>query len=304
LTEIFTIQKAIASAICDALGATLANMPATRNAERPAPSMDAYRAYLRARFHRNQWTAEGFSKSIEYFQKALDYEPNYVQALAGISEAHILRAILGDVAPEPYFTLAREAAERAIALSQSSAQAYLSLAWIYHLYDWQWKAGDAQIRQALALEPNFAEAHHLNGIALGVRGRLRDASQSFARALQLDPLSLVIHTHAALIPYFSGDFSGAEGQLRSALSMDRNFVEAHWILGWIYECQQKYEQALNEFQTAIDLSKENPIIMGDKACVHALMGNSGHAREILSQLGADIKWVRLLWNDGQLAQNQ
>jgi Flp pilus assembly protein TadD len=173
---------------------------------------------------------------------------------------------------------------RALALSPDSAQAHLAMAWIYHVYDWQWQQGDAEIRDALALEPSFADAHHLNGILLGLRGRFREASQSFVTALQLDPLSLVINTHAALIPYVAGDFTKSEDQLRSALSMDPHFAEAHWMLGWIYERQQKYGEALNELQTAVQLSKENPNLLGDMACVHALMGDRRLARDLLIKL--------------------
>jgi adenylate cyclase len=284
LTQVFAIQQEIASAICAALGQALPTRPNALTAEGTPESMHAYRAYLRARFHRGQWTPEGASRSIEYFQKALEYQPDSVAALAGMAEAYTLRAISGDVAPGPYMELARGAAMRALSLSPDSAQAHLAMAWIYHVYDWQWQQGDAEIRDALALEPSFADAHHLNGILLGLRGRFREASQSFVTALQLDPLSLVINTHAALIPYVAGDFTKSEDQLRSALSMDPHFAEAHWMLGWIYERQQKYGEALNELQTAVQLSKENPNLLGDMACVHALMGDRRLARDLLIKL--------------------
>lgn len=284
LAEVFAIQKAIASAICVALGQALTIQPTIVNGEGKPASMDAYRAYLRARFHRNQWTPEGYSRSIEHYQKALEHEPDYVQALAGLSEAYTLRTIIGDVAPGPYLELARVAAMRALALRQSSPQAHLSLAWIYYVYDWKWEQGDAEIRHALAAEPSFAEAYHLRGILLGVRGRHREAAQSMSTALQLDPLSLVINTHKALITYFSCDFTTAEHQIQSALLLDPNFVEAHWILAWIYERQGRYGQALGKLQTVVQLSTELPLILTDKICVYALMGDAARARELLGQL--------------------
>ena len=286
LTQVFAIQKAMAAAICAALGQALtASLTVSPGNEKPA-SMDAYRAYLRARFHRNQWTVEGFSKSVEYFEKALECEPDYVQALAGLAEVYTFRTIIGDVAPGPYFELARACALRAIALSHDSAQAHLSLAWIYHIYDWHWEAGDAEIRRALALEPSFAEAYHLNGIVLGLRQRVREASDSFVTALELDPLSLVINTHAALVPCFSGDFAAAEDLIRRALSMDPNFSEAHWTQACIYELQGQYHQALGEYQIAMQLSQANPFLLGEQACLHALLGDTQHARELLNQIEA------------------
>jgi adenylate cyclase len=284
LTQVFAIQQEIASAICAALGQALPTRPILNTAQGKPASMDAYRAYLRARFHRGQWTADAAIKSIEYFHKALEYQPDYVPALAGLAEAYTLRAISGDVASAFYMELARTAAVQALALSPDSAQAHLALAWIYHVYDWQWEQGDSELRHALALEPSFAEAYHLKGIVLGLRGRFREASQSFVKALQLDPLSLVITTHAALIPYLAGDFTKGKEQLRSALSMDPHFAEAHWMLGWIYEREQKYGEALKELEIVVQLSNENPNLLGDKACVQALMGEKQLARELLGTL--------------------
>jgi adenylate cyclase len=311
LTRVFAIQQEIASAICAAFGQALPTRPIANTAEPTPASMDAYRAYLRARFHRGQWTPEGATRSIEYFQKALEYQHDFVPALAGLAEAYTLRAISGDLASGFYMELARTAAVQALALNPDSAQAHLALAWIYHVYDWQWEQGDSELRHALALEPSLAEAYHLKGIVLGLRGRFREASQSFDTALQLDPLSLVIDTHAALIPYFAGHFTNAEDQLRSALSMDPHFTEAHWMLGWIYERQQRYEQALNEFRMAIQLSKQNPNLLGDMACVHGLMGDKRVARELLTTLvdacepphpaATNIARIHILLNEPQEA---
>jgi len=136
-------------------------------------------------------------------------------------------------------------------LTSRCAHAHLALGWIQHLYDWDWESGQAEFERALQANPSFAEAYHLKGIFLAVRQRVPEAEEAFARALELDPLSQVIRTHTAMVPFFSNDPAGAELRLQAAIDMDASFAEAYWNLGMVYECQERYQNAADTFQKAI-----------------------------------------------------
>ena len=184
-------------------------------------SADAYHLYLRGRFHRNQWTLGGFEKSVEYFERALSLAPDSAQILAALSEAETLRAIEGHIPAAPHLGGARSAAERAIALDSRCAQAHLSLGWVHHIHDWDWGSGQAEFDRALEVNPSFAEASHLKGLFLALRQRIAEAEECFKRAIESDPLSLVIQTHTALVPYFAGKFDEAVSRAQAALVAKR-----------------------------------------------------------------------------------
>jgi tetratricopeptide (TPR) repeat protein len=231
---------------------------------------------------------EGCEKSVECFDRALSLEPESAQILAALSEAQVLRTIVGAIPAARHMGQARAAAERAIALDDRCAQAHLSLGWIHHIYDWRWDSGLAEFDRALAVNPSLAEAWHLKGLFLALRQRVAEADESFKRALELDPLSLVIQAHTALVPYFAGKLGEAESRAQAARAMEPNFAEAHWVLGWTYEGQGRYREALKAFQMAVQFGGENPSILGDIAFMHARLGDSERAREIVAQLEASF----------------
>ena len=219
---------------------------------------EAYHLYLRGRFHRNQWTLGGLEKSIEYFERALALEPESAQILGALSEVQTMRPILGDIPAAPNMRRARETAELAIALDERCGHAHLSLGWIRNIYDWDWESGQAAFDRALELNPSFAEASHVKGIFLALRRYVSEAEECFRRAMEFDPLSLVIQTHTALVSYFAGKLGEAESRAQAALAMEPHFAEAHWMLAWIYEQQERYPDALNAMETAVRLGGDSP----------------------------------------------
>ncbi len=221
---------------------------------------------------------------MECFQHALACEPNSARFLGALSEAQTVRAMLGDLSPAEHLRVARDNALRAIAIDERCAHAHLSLGWIHHLHDWDWESGQAEFARASQLNPSFAEAYHLEGVFFALRQRVAEAEEAFAKALELDPLSLVIRTHTAMVPFFAGDLAEAESRLRAAINMDPNFAEAHWNLAMVYERRESYRVAIKTFEKAIQLGGENPTLLADLAFVHARAGNLDQARDILRRL--------------------
>jgi adenylate cyclase len=282
LNDILGIQIAIAAAIGAAFGGPVP-LP-SETTTKDGSGLDAYHAYLRGRFHRRQWTLQGFEKSIECLQQALACEPNSAPVLGALSEVRIMRAMLGDLPAVEHLRGARDTALRAIAIDERCAHAHLSLGWIHHLHDWHWESGQAEFERALQLNPSFAEAYHLKGIFLALRGRVPEAEESFTRALELDPLSLVIRTHTAMVPYFTGNLADAESRVQAAIDLDPCFAEAHWVFGMIDECPGKYRHASERFQKAVQFGGENPTLIADLAFVHARLEEWQQARELLARL--------------------
>lgn len=280
--DVFDIQAAIADTIAVALGSSPGTTP-DRSAKQGLAG-DAYHFYLLGRFHRNQWTFEGFKKSIEYFERVLELEPGSAQLLAALAEAHVMQVVNGHEHASKRMERARTFAQRALALDRRCAQAHLALGWIHHIYDWLWDSGLAELDQALEGNPSFAEAWHLKGLFLALRQRPSEAEQSFQRAMEFDPLSLVIRAHAALVPYFGGELGDAEAKAQATLAMDANFAESHWVLGVIYERQGRYRKALQSLQKAAELGGETPIMLGDIGFLHAQLGDWKRAREIARRL--------------------
>ncbi len=280
--DLFHLQTAIADAINLVLGGRNSFPP--EMVVRSKLCTDAYRLYLRGRFHRNQWTLEGCEKSVECLERALSLEPESAQILAALSEAQILRTIVAATPPAKHMDGARAAAERAITLDDRCAQAHLSLGWIDHIYAWQWDAGLLEFDRALQVNPSLAEAWHLKGLFLGIRRRTTEAEESFKRASEFDPLSLVIQAHRALVPYFAGNFDEAQSRASAALELEPHFAETHWVLGWIYEGQGRYQEALQSLQTALQYGGENPSILADVGFLHAHLGDAQRAREIVVRL--------------------
>jgi tetratricopeptide (TPR) repeat protein len=289
ITDVFAIQAELSQAIVTALEPRVGKPSITVRREPEPRSLDAYHAYLQGRFHRYQWTADSIAKSVEAFTRALQCEPEYAEALAGLSEVLALSAIWSSVDPTTHIAKAREAATRALSVSPTSSRAHLSLAWIHMVYDWEWKAAEREVQQALQLNPGSADAYHLYGFVQAVTDRLDETAKSWARAQHLDPLSLLINTHMAIVPYFSRQYAVAEELLRNVLAMDRNFAEAHWNLAWMHERQGRYPEACRHLRTAIDLGGENPYLLGDLASVHALMGQTDETTRLVRQLESTFR---------------
>jgi TolB-like protein/Flp pilus assembly protein TadD len=289
VTDVFAIQTELAQAIATALGQRI-GVPLPSVPVEPEPrSLEAYRAYLRARFHRHQWTADGIAKSVEWSQRALELEPDYAEALAGLSEVLVLSTFWANVDPRSHIEKGREIATRALSISPSLVQPHVVLAWIHMIYDWQWEAAEREVQRALELNPGSVDAYHALGFVYAVTGRCEEASQTGALMLQLDPLSLLINTHVATLTYFRRDYAAAEAQLLKVLSMDRNFAEAHWILAWMNERQGRYQEALHHLGTAASLGGDNPYLLSDVGCVYALTGETVRAHDVVRQLESTFR---------------
>jgi TolB-like protein len=244
LRDVLTLQAQVAEAITGAVKLNLTS--AERQRFRSARPMDpeAYDAYLRGRYHLNRRDAEGFEQAIGYFNQSLEKNPNFALAYAGLSDCYTLLSFEGGT-PEAS-AKARTAALKSVALDDNSAEPHTSLAGI-DVFAWDWPGAEKEFQRALALNPNYALAHHWHGnLYLSPLGRHAEAIAELKRAQELDPLSLIVQTDLGFAYYFAGQYDAAFSQYQKVLAANPSFAPAHWVLYQYYFEREMYGPAVEE----------------------------------------------------------
>jgi TolB-like protein/DNA-binding winged helix-turn-helix (wHTH) protein/Tfp pilus assembly protein PilF len=214
----------------------------------PAASA-AYVLYLKGLYFSNKRTAEGLQQSIQYFQKAVDKDPVYAQAYAGLAQSYALIAGYGGLRPTESMPKARAAARRALELDEHLPEAHSALAVIAQNYDWDWATAEKEYRRAIQLNPNYATAHHWYAECLALQGRFKEAFPEIESARKLDPLSLIVAADYGAILYFSRQYDRAVEQFHSVLEMEPNFPRAHMLV-WAYVQKGQFADALADIEAA------------------------------------------------------
>jgi tetratricopeptide (TPR) repeat protein len=207
-----------------------------------AVTPEAYEAYLKGRYFWNKRTGEGLKKAIDYFSLAIEKDPNYAEAYAGLADSY---ALSGDweyaiLSPQDASLEAKAAATKALALDDSLGEAHTSLAFAMDLYDWDWASAEKQYKRAIALNPGYATAHHWYAWHLIVMGRNSDGLSELRKAESLDPLSLIISADLADALCIAHLYDESVQQSRTTLEMDPNFAVAHYELGQAFQQKHMY----------------------------------------------------------------
>jgi serine/threonine-protein kinase len=202
----------------------------------PTLDAEAYRLYLKGRYFWNRRTEEGLAKSREHFRLAIDRDPAFALAYAGLADAFHVLPFWGLLPPVDAFAQGKAAARAALQLDPRLAEAHAALAYALFWFDWDWPTAQAEFRAALDLDPGYATAHHGYGVCLALTGSFAAADESLRRAQAIEPLSLIVQADQALVRWWQGDWEGARTQCRSVLELDSEFAPAHLYLG--LACQQ------------------------------------------------------------------
>src|SRR5262249_5163229 len=237
---------------------------------------------LQGRFFWNKRTEEGYKKAIEFFDEALQRDPNFALAYSGLADCYMLRS--EQLAPAETMPKSKAAAEKAIALDDSLAEAYTSLARVKQYYDWDWTGAEEAFKKALERNPNYAMAHHWYGQFLQDIGRPAEARQEMNRARELEPLSLVINTDWGSFLRDAGEHDQAFVVYRKVIEMDGSFAKAHLELGRALTEKKLYQEAIAEIQKAITVSEASPRLLGALGYVYAVSSQRAKAQEILARL--------------------
>ena len=284
MTDIFAVQDSISERVTSALALTLTNEEKSGIAKRYTTDTEAYELYLKGRYQLNRLTDDGFLKGRAFFQQAIDKDPNYALAYAGLADACDRLGGFDALAPKEAFPQAREAAQRALQLDTSLAEAHTALATVNFAYDWDFAVAAREYQRAIEINPGYSDAHQMNSYYLAAIGRFDDALAEMKRALELDPVSLEKTAGIGEILYQQRHYDEAIQQYRKALEMDSNSGFTHWALGRALLAQGKFNEAIAEFQKAIPLSGDSPDEPAELARAYALAGRREEAIKIIGEL--------------------
>jgi TolB-like protein/Tfp pilus assembly protein PilF len=285
LLDIFSVESDIAKTIADTLQAKLSGSEKTAISKKPTANPEAYELYLKGRFFWNKRTGNDLKTAAEYFQRAIDADPSYGSAYAGLAQSYLLIPVFGAGAPRDFFPKAMVAAHRAIKLDETSAEGHSALAMLL-LFDFKFKESEEEFRRAIELNPNYATAHHWFGNSLLVTlGRFDEAIKEGERAVELDPLSLIINADLGSTLMIARRYDEAIAQLRRTLAFDGNFGYAHWNLGEALYLKGDASAAIAEYEKAATLD-DDPQILALLGRAYADTGKKDKALEILGQLKA------------------
>jgi serine/threonine-protein kinase len=229
-------------------------------------------------------TDEGFRKARDYFQQAIDKDPDYASAYAGLADAYNRLSGWNAMAPRDGFPLAKKAAQKALELDDSNADAHTQLAVVKLLYDWDWNGVESEFKRALEISPSNPETRYLYGLHLWVMGRFDESLIELKLAQELDPVSLEKVGGIGDLFYYQRNYDKAIEQYGKALEMDPNSGYAHWALGNAYLHKGMHEQAIVEFKKSIPLSGDSPYEPAARAYAYAVSGKGREARNILKEL--------------------
>ena len=242
---------------------------------------EAYQLYLKGRYYWNKRTVDGLEKAVDYFQQAIQKDPNYALAYAGLADAYLLNNVLP---PKETAARAREAALKALYLNKNLAEAHTSMAFINARYDWKWADAEKAYQRAIELNPNYLVAYYSYSDYLMIMGKCTEAATVLKRALEIDPLSAIINTDQG-VPFFCAhQYDQAIQQFRKSLEFESNFWHTYYWLGLAYSQKEMFEESIKELQTATNLSGNGPAPMAMLGYAYARSGRREKAREVIAKL--------------------
>lgn len=284
--SLFTLQRSVSEKLAHVLILKLSAEQQDKLKKDYTANAAAFEAYTRGRYFYGRQNKEAFEKALGYFRQAIELDPNYALAWAGIADCYNAQSTtitsLGATPNDTLFTEARAAAERAIALDESLADAHVSLGAV--LAGDEGEAPHRELRRAIELNPNLPQAHNVYALILVGEGRLPEALAEIDRARELDPLSLSINTNRGNILFRARRYAEATVQYRKVLEMDANFVRAQYGLGIVLGLQKQYDAAIVELQKSVELAKGASVPLSALGYVYAVSGRRAEAEQVLVQL--------------------
>jgi serine/threonine-protein kinase len=283
-TDLLSVQREIASEIISNLRLKLSGAEQGRVTKHYTENPEAYQLYLKGRFYWNKRTGDAAKKAVEYFQQAIQIDPNYALAYAGLADAYQLLTLFADRSPAESFPKAKEMAKRALELDETLAEAHTSLASTLFFYDRNYPEAEREYRRAIQLNPNYATAHHWYGVTyLAKMERFEEAIAELKQAQELDPLSLPINADVGNTYIQARQYDKGIEQLRKTVEMDQNFYVAHMFLGMAYQMKGNFQDAIAEYQKARQLN-DDPFVLALLGDIYAVSGRKDEALKILDQL--------------------
>jgi TolB-like protein/DNA-binding winged helix-turn-helix (wHTH) protein/Flp pilus assembly protein TadD len=261
LRDVVALQDKVSSAIAKEIRINVRPEKSSPLPSAPVINREAYELYLKGRYFWNKRNAEGFKKALDYFQQAVERDPGYAPAYAGLADTYSLLGAAGYdlMSRAEAMEKARSAAQKALLIDGALAEAHASLAYVTYSYDWNWVGAGKEFERAIALDPNYPTAHQWYSEYLDDLGRGEEALVEAQTALTLDPLSINANHQLARAQYFVRRWDQAIDTTQKTLEMDPNFAIAHLRLGRAYAAKGLYPEAIKQFHEFSNLSGDVPM---------------------------------------------
>jgi Tfp pilus assembly protein PilF len=287
LADLLALQDEISREISEKLRLRLSGEDRLRLTKRYTENIEAYQLYLKGRYYATQFTEEGLKKSVECFNQAIALDPNYALAYAGLAVGYWFVNDL-QFAPLEVMPKAKAAAQRALELDNTLAQAHTAMAMVKTAFEWDWLGAEREFKRALVLHPDDATAHGWYGWYLGIMARFEEAHAELQLAQKLDPLSLDISAFLGVSFHWARQYAQAIDHLRRMI----NFEPDHWLvrtyLGWTYVENRQFAEAISELQKAREIDV-NHYVLGSLGYAYARTGRHGEARQMIETLKAQSR---------------
>lgn len=251
LSDIFSVQDEIAHKISEKLRLRLTGEDEEKLGKRYTRDAEAYELYLKGRYFWNKRNEEGLRNGIKYFQQAAEKDPSYALAYSGLADSYALLSDIGVVKPADEMPKAKAAAQKAVDIDPSLAEAYTSRAFVKLAFDWDWLGAEPDFKKALELNSKYATAHQWYASYLMQMGKFDHAKQEIEQAHQLDPLSPIISANTGLYSYYEHNYDDAIDKYKKTLETDPDFWVARDYLGLAYVQKRMYEDAISELRALI-----------------------------------------------------
>jgi serine/threonine protein kinase/Tfp pilus assembly protein PilF len=288
-TEILAVQEDIAKQVSEKLRLRPTGEEQKRLAKRYTENAEAYQLYMKGRWYWNRRTAELLKKANEYFHQAIEKDPRYGLAYAGLAQSYAVFNVYDVEPPRESCPKAKAAALKALEIDESLAEAHDGLGWIKMTCEWDWPGSEREFQRALEINPNDSTARVWHMFHLWAMGKREEGVAESKRGLEAEPLSLIVGTLVGWGLGVAGHYDQGIEQLRRTIDMDPSFVEAHLNLGWVYEQKGMFAEAIAEFRQGLSLSGGHPRFVSDLGHAYAISGERKLAEESLARLKEQAK---------------
>jgi tetratricopeptide (TPR) repeat protein len=295
LTDIFAIQSDVARQIATALKARISPSEQERLQQKPTLNLEAYNLYLQGRYFFEKRIEVTLKKALALFEEAIQKDPQYALAYTGIADTYGLLSNYGVLPSQEAFKKATEAAQKAIEIDGTLAEAQTSLAVIKSDYEWDWVGAERYFVRAIEMNPGYARARQWYALYLAITGRHDRALREIRRAQELDPLSLSIQASVGLCFLLSKNYAEAINALLKTVELDVNFAPAYLYLAWAYGQKRMYEQAVEASLQYLSLDGQSSETLESLQEAFKTSGWQGYLRariDVLTRQGTRSRYDR------------
>ena len=289
VADVFALQDELSKEISERLRLRLTDDEKQRLTKRYTDNAEAYQLYLKGLFYWNKRSPDGVQKAIEYFNRAVETDPAYALAYAGLADAYNLMSFFNIVPPREAMPKAKAAAAKALEIDGGLAEAHISLAYASFTYDWDWPAATRHSDRAIALNREAAMSHSYYPFYLSVAGRAEEAISVARQNVERDPVSAALSHTLAVQQVLARHFDQAIEECHRTLELDPSYAVAHDVLGGTLAAKGMYREAIPAAEKAVALSGGAPMFAATLGYARARLGQREEARQILRQLADAAK---------------